>query len=464
MSLPAPRTRDEYTRELIIRTIAATDQITYFGENGVARALLSGAAILGEQIDLASVELQRRATVMNARGQSLYDAAAERGAPVLPGRRSRLCVVIEPVTSIVASLTVFSGSEDDIDVGDTSLYTVGMPIMIRNQDASIIENTTVNSIVSGVILRVNSLTDFAALSTEMAAGNDVRVIARPTIPQGTTITAPGVTFETLTAVTLGTANPIMAGETSALALADKTWCEATIVGPDGNIEPLTVTGTSPAIAGVARVFNPERGSGGASIEDDEALRYRTIQLPASGSQETPAWLESTAQGAGLGILRAIKTPSGGISQCELSVLKDTGGALSTDSLSALNTYIQARSRYPMTVVSANVVLTSVEVECSITLVPGYALAQVWRDAASRLATYLDFRVWRFGSLVDEAKLLSIVRETPGVASLETSTFVPAADIEIGAYSLPYLTRLSIRNTGVTPPVTINADLAVSFAA
>lgn len=465
MSLPAPKTSEQYLTELIHRTVAATDQLTYFGDNGVARALLAATAPLGENGDLLATALLRRLTVMNATGADLVDAAAERGADQLPGRRARVAVIIEPFTLVASGFAHVSGSEDSISVDATGDFAVGMTIKIRNQDASVVESATINSIPVAGVLVVNTIfiDSYNAFVADVTAGNEVRVIAVVTVPEGTRVTTSvGATFETLTSVTTGTANPIMAGESSILALADKTWCECDEVGTVGNIDPLTVTGIDPAVAGVSRVYNPERGDYGSATEADADLRRRAIELPASGSQETASWIESVAMAAGLDVLRAVKDVSVGYGTLGVKALKANGAPLTTDELSALDTFLEARVRYPTDVTSSNITLTSFGVEARVTISPGYTLAEVWREAARRLATYLDWRLWDFGGTVDEAKLLSIVRETPGIASLETSSFIPAADTVMGATSLPVLAYLSLENIGVSPTVTINADLAVSF--
>ena len=109
---------------------------------------------------------------------------------------------------------------------------------------------------------------------------------------------------------------------------------------------------------------------------------------------------------------------------------------------------------------SNLTLTSVEVEASITLQPGKTLEEVYRDAAGRLVTYLDYRLWVEGTDVDNADLLSIVNTTPGVATLQTSSFLPATPVVVAAESFPTLVRLSLRD--LVSGQTLNADLAVSF--
>jgi phage-related baseplate assembly protein len=124
-------------------------------------------------------------------------------------------------------------------------------------------------------------------------------------------------------------------------------------------------------------------------------------------------------------------------------------------------HMQARLRSGHRVSLENVVMTAVEVEARVTLAPGYSLEQVFQSGAAALVALMDYRRLDFGTDVDEAKLLSALSGTEGIASVETSTFLPAADVVVGAYSLPVLARLSLMDTD--SGVTINASLSVSFS-
>ena len=59
-----------------------------------------------------------------------------------------------------------------------------------------------------------------------------------------------------------------------------------------------------------------------------------------------------------------------------------------------------------------------------------------------------------------ADLLVAVRTTTGIASVDSSSFLPASDVAVGALALPTLTGLSLRDTGTGD--TINAVLAQSW--
>jgi len=269
-----------------------------------------------------------------------------------------------------------------------------------------------------------------------------------------------VTFSTLAALTTGDANAALAGEGTALSLADKVWCEATTRGEAGNIEPLTLLGFTDTALVVADVYNPERGQGGTSGESDADLKRRAIEGPGDRTQTTHAWVKAMVVQADGNVLRIIQATTSALSTVLFKLVRRNGATFSAAELAHIKAYLEARSRSFMLFVFENVTKTSVEVEARITISPNYTLDGVWKEAATRLAAHMDYRSWPFGADPDEAKLLSIVAGTPGVASLETETFLPAADVAVGAESLPELIRLSIedKDTGKT----INATLAQSF--
>lgn len=467
MSEPILKTRAEHLEDSVRRVVAYTDKITYFGENSAALALLNAAATAAEGGDRLYAALVNRVVLANAKGDALVTAAASRGTAQGPGTRSTVMAVVRPVTVAVTAVAVVSGSEDDVTLADGSVWEVGDVVRLRYTDpdtaTTYTDYRTVASKPSTNVLRVATLTDATAAEYQDAIDDDIEVLAifRVTVPVESTIDSlSGAQFLTKAAVITSDANPVMGGESTVLALADKVLCEATEIGEGGNIDRLTLTDFNPSIRGVLGVDNPERGSGGAPVEVASDLKQRAVEGPSALTQDTLAWLLAVAKRGNSDVLRLIKVTSPYIATVACKVLKRNGGAFSTEELTTLETYISAYGRSFLNVTLSNVTMTSVEVEATITLVAGYTLEQVWRAAANRLAAYCDFRTWEWGADVDEAALLSIVRTTEGVATLETSTFLPASDVTVATDSLPRFTRLSLRN-GLTG-ATINATLATSF--
>tara|TARA_R110002110_G_scaffold130932_8_gene311409 strand:+ start:15 stop:554 length:540 start_codon:yes stop_codon:yes gene_type:complete len=177
------------------------------------------------------------------------------------------------------------------------------------------------------------------------------------------------------------------------------------------------------------------------------------------SQETEAAIQSLANAANSNAIRAINVTSTTVGQMNVSVMH-RGGSFSAAQLAAIETFIEDRVRSGLTIAASNVILASVFVEAEVTLSPGSSLETVWRAASSALADLLDARTWAFAKDVSAADLLVAVRTTTGIASVDSSSFLPASDVAVGALALPTLTGLSLRDTGTGD--TINAVLAQSW--
>ncbi len=458
------KTRKDLLQEWIRRFVAYTDSVTWFGGNSVIRAMGWATAILVEACYLLVVALVRRYSVMNAAGDDLTVVAAERGADRRGASHARLLVVIDPETANVADIRPVAG-DDYIEIDDSSFFLAADSFRIRSQDGTTSEAATIAaiSVGTGLINGWDELVVLGGLAGVYAPlTEDVDVLARVTIAEETEIlSSAGVSFHTLEAMVTGDANPVLDGEGTALALADKVWAESTTAGVSGNIEADTLTEFSAgAQRGVARVWNPEAGVGGEDAESDLALKYRAIHGPTVASAETLSWIEQAAAAANDEVLRAVRGTEFKLGTLLVKVLRRNGGSFSAGDLAAMSSHTEARVRSYMEVEYENITLTAVAVEAQITLEPGYTLEAVWRAAASELVTFLDYRKWAFGASVDEADLLAIVNGTAGVVSLVTASFVPAADITVSVESLPTLVSLSLEDTDTGD--TILADLAASF--
>ena len=460
MSAPTLYSRRELVAQAATRMLTYTDEVTYYGPNSVDTAIvetIGGSTSISYRLYKA---LTRRFTLIGSSGTSLTEVAAERGARRHKAQRSRLLVVIVPWSTTVTAITV--GVTTDIEVDASTAFEVGDSIRIRNADGSITEKVTIVSIGDatgpngGDELVVGSLSNTYDPTTE-----DVQVLLRHTIPLETLLTTKaGVGFATTGSITIGDFNPVLSGEGLALSLADKVWAEATSKGEAGNINPRSVTGFEVADPNVRTVYNPERGFGGAPEETDHDLRYRAAHRPARASQETPAWAEAIAVEADLDVLRAVVGTPTAISTLAIQLLARNGGPLAEKRLASVQNYIAARVRGYMAVACTNVELVSIEVEAQVQLDPDVTLRQAWVDASARIANYLDWRRWDFGADPDWTELLRLVKNSLGVRSVVDSTFLPAADPEVGDEQLPVFVRLSLQDLDTLE--TINGALAVSF--
>jgi len=457
--LPTAKTLDELTQESILRLVAYTDQITNFSEGSTDLAYCRMAASLARNGDLHYRELYRRFTLMNATGDTLEDVAAEYGSAILSGARSQLWAILVPETFVV-TIIADAGPITNITVASTTPILIGDSIRIRNGDGSTSETATVTGATPTVITTA-TLINTAAYAADLVAGNEVMVLFRATVPVGTTLASQvGVNFETLEEVITGDANPIMAGENAALALLDKTRAEATTATERGNIDPRTITGITPAIRGVRSAFNPAYGEGGTDSEDESSLRYRAAHGPTKASQGTLSWYTATAQGANEDILRVVMEEAVLMRTVNLEVLNRSGAGFSVAQTDAIAAYIQERIRDNFTVVVGNITMTAITVTAVVTLTRDGTLEGAFRSASSKIAAYLDYRIWSQGESVLASTLLTNVRNAEGVQAVEVASFLPAADVTVADDSFPTLVGVSMQDK--SSGRTINATLTMSF--
>lgn len=452
--IPTSRSRSSLREEWIQRFIAYTGLVTWFGPTSVVRAWAEASATLAEGAYLLFVALVRRLTVMAASGDYATQVCAERGVERLEASAAKLLVVFRPETAVVASIAL--GPPDVLTVDDASPFSPGDSIRIRSEDGATTEILTIAAIVGNDIELSSPLVETYAPGSE-----EVLILARVAVPAGTRVTTTtGVVFVTIEGLYTSDANAALNGESTFVGLADKAWAECTTLGAAGVVDPLSVTGLETPIAGVREVSNPERGTGGDDAESDFALKHRTIHAPTLANQETAAWLEGLCTAGNASVLRAIKVESVTYGQMDGKVLTRSGGGLSAAALTALEAYCEQRVRSNMAVSLTNVRLTAVEIEARITLAPDTTLQEVGRRISASAAAFLDYRKWDFGTDVENADLLSLVNGASGVASLETSSFLPAAAVSVDDDSLPVLLRVSLED--IATGDTWNADLAVSF--
>ena len=83
---------------------------------------------------------------------------------------------------------------------------------------------------------------------------------------------------------------------------------------------------------------------------------------------------------------------------------------------------------------------------------------VYIAVATRIANFLDWRVWDYGLDVDSADLLSLLNNTDGVDNVED--FTPILDVSVAATSLPRFVRLALKDEDTGD--IIDATLTQSF--
>lgn len=456
-------TRREHVTAFIRRFVTYQPVITYFGGNSIGLALGEAAGALGEYATGMARGLRRRFTLLGAQGTDLTEVLDEHGAPRLGSSRSRVLLVFRPWSFNVLDI-VPNGLVHDVEVDAAGPTEVGDTMRLRSGDGATTEVFTVDAIGAagagpngGTVIT----TAAALVGTYSPSTDDVDALLRYVVSAGTNVASTqGPRFATLDAVTVGDANPVLDGESTATSLADKAWAECTTRGVSGNVAPLTITAFVTAAPKVRAVLNPERAAGGADMESDADARRRAAYLPSLASQETTAWALALAQRGNTNVLRIVPLPTTRLRTLSFRAITRACTPLSTNERTALAAYIQRFVRSQMIVEITDVPLIAVEVTATITLDTGYTLEQVWRAAASALARHLDLRRWQFDVDVDDADLLRIVDGTTGVLDTDATTFQPANNVAVGMYELPYFTRLVL--TDAATGNTMGADLAPTF--
>ena len=449
------QTIPDLTSDIVRRIVTYTDEITYFGENSAGLAIATAAAqqtaLHGESRYRA---LLRRHTLLGAQGDALVEVAEESGVTQLGPAYAAALVIVQPWKAEVTAITdarievpATDPARAAFEVGDSVRvveFVAGSAATVRTEVATILEITEGTGPNGGDEFDLGFLAQFTGPSAD---DNRLRVLLRKTLTAGTVFkSSSGIRYTSLEDVTVGDSNPALEGESSALALADKVWVEATDPGAAGNVEALTIDTLETPDEKIRALFNPNRAEGGDDVESDFALKYRTAHQGQLAAVETQAAVEALARGGNSTVLRAFIEDSSSISTIRFRVMTRNAAGLSINARDGLAAFIRARVRSEVEVL--NVVATAVEVEATITLDPGPGtpferVLVAWRSAATLLSTFLDWRKWPPEQPVEEADLLAIVRSAEGVSGVVTSTFLPAEDVAVAAASVPRLVRLRL---------------------
>jgi hypothetical protein len=450
MAEPVSKTQAQHVADFVLRVVTATPELTYFGANSAGYGLAEAVAGQAAEDEALARSTRRRFTLLGSEGDDTTAVAEEHGAHRRGEARAIVLLILRPWTATVTAI----GAGSRIAVDDASKFAASDSIRIRSEDGSETEVLTILSISTGTGPDgEDELVCTAMTHTYSPGTEEVRVLLRRTLTAGTVLrSTSGIRFETLEDVTVGDANPVFDGESEALSLADKVRAEAQEPGVAGNVDAFSVAELESADADIRAIVQPERGYGGSDEESDFGLKFRAAHAGQAAAAETPAWYEARGQHYDRDVLRVFVDAPAAVSTTTLRALTRQGGGLSVDRRAALSAYLQQRVRAALQIEVLNATPTAVEVEADITLTPGpgtprQRLIAVWRRVADRIATFIDYRKWKPGQFVDEAALIAIVQETPGVASVKSESFVPATDITVSDTSVPVFVRLYLRDLG-----------------
>ncbi len=459
------KTQPELLAEWVRRVVTYTEDVTYFGASGIGFAIGEATSGLAAQNNALHRALLRRFTLLGAQGEDLEAVTEEYGSRKRKGGRARALLVLRPHVATVIGIVA---GEIEVEAGTSTNFEAGDSLRIRSADGSTTEAATIDSVSAGTGPNGGDVLDVGSLVNTYDTTTDIKVLLRQVIVEGTSFASDsGATFEALESVVVGDLNPVLDGESTDLALNDKVWVEAVTKGAAGNVPADTIRAFTTPNAKVKDVFNPERGFGGDETESDFEVKRRTAHGSQIRAQETAAFMEALALRGSSRVLRLFPAVSTQVSTIGGIVLTRNGGGLSSDERNALASFMSDRLRSNLAVELTNVVPTAVEIIADITLQPGpgtvaQRLKRAWTAAADRVAAFLDYRKWdpEEASSVDNSDLLALVSQAPGIATLLTSSFQPAAPVPVALQSVPVFVRLVLTDTVSTE--TFGADLTPEF--
>ena len=301
-------------------------------------------------------------------------------------------------------------------------------------------------------------TDLDALGVErggltrgVASGSSAPVVLQGTpgaeVPSGTQLgSVSGIVYTTQNAVTIGTANPLLLGESGSLSLGDTVMVQSTTAGQSTNVPAYTINSLISSVSGIDAVFNPIAATGGADAESDELFRARIKARPALSAQGTAAFLEALAQAEptlGAQVLRATVVRTDGAT---VYLVRNTGAPFTVGGggeLETISNYMQPRLKAIFGLTTANLTFAAVDVQSTVDLNPGYTMQEAFVEVSDAIANYIDWQTWTVGANVDLATLLARVADAASVRSVDEAGFIPAADVQVGGAQIPRLTSCTL---------------------
>jgi len=297
------------------------------------------------------------------------------------------------------------------------------------------------------------------------------------IPAGTIVdSGTGVSFTTAANVTIGSpfdgTITVPADTSYSYSLASKVYATAGSTGTIGNLPAHSITTINPAIAGVT-CTNHYPSENGLDNESDTHYRARITRYASSLDRTTADFYKAKATACttivapstvaiGDKILRVNPLRQAPNVVRVIIVTKD-GSGLSAAELTALDTWLQTYCPVLTTVNSENVVFTPIDIRITIEPVAGITDAdEAFVAIAKSLSDLIDWSVWKWGLIVDDADLLAAANVEDVVANLYFSDEFPfythlvgatptPGDVSVANYSLPRLTHLEITAPSLIAP-------------
>lgn len=210
-------------------------------------------------------------------------------------------------------------------------------------------------------------------------------------------------------------------------------------GGYGNVPAESIVFMARAPVGIVRCFNPAAFSGGADVEDDEALRGRVLASYASlpnGSNK--AYYTSVAMNTD-GVSSASVIPRArGIGTVDVYI-SGGGGLPSAELIDRVAAKLEEQREICVDVRVLSPTGVTVPVSVAISVAEGYDYDTVAADVSERLGAF--FGGERLGRNVLRAELGYVVFGVPGVENYNIT--LPAADVEIDDDELPVAGSITV---------------------
>ena len=249
------------------------------------------------------------------------------------------------------------------------------------------------------------------------------------IPAGTVcLTAAQVRFETLEAATLKAGNTYVDVRAQALE-----------PGAAGNAAAGTIRAMAVAPVGVSQVTNPEAFTGGADVEDDEALRERVLEtFRRMPNGANAAFYEQEALSFPEVAAASVVPRPRGVGTVDV-VIATTAGLPGSELLEAVTDHLEAKREIAVELQVKAPTAKQMDVTVQVAARAGADSAAVIQAVKSAIQTWFDGKL--LGQSVLRAKLGDIIYEVEGVENYAITA--PAADVAVDVDELPRLGTLTV---------------------
>lgn len=291
--------------------------------------------------------------------------------------------------------------------------------------------------VTSQILEMSGLARDAGAAAELAVTITVSDTLGHVVPAGTQVVVGDADAD----------NPLTGSlaEAVTVELGESTVAGVIVMDEVGVVDGLSTATEVLLIDAVVYVESLEvtavTGPGRDAETDDEFLARGSAwlqsltQLLGRPDQFSARALTDIRVGRALAVNRwdGVGTPGEVAGEVTVLVLGADGAELSGLIRTEIEDALQGAAVTELGVTVGSPVVTPVDVDATITLLPGYIADAVTADVETAIAGYLSPLVWEWGGALRLTRLLQVIETTPGVDSATIAD--PVADVEPDPYEL-----------------------------